>query len=372
MTLYKWSQTASADATADSTINWAEGQAPSSVNDSARAMMAATAKYRDDIAGAIVTTGTSTAYAVLSYQGFDTLAHLSGQMIAFTPHATNAATVTLNVDTLGPKPLRTAPGAELASGVIIQGTPYIALYNNTDGAFYLQGMFGNPYSIPLGAGLDYWLPTAPNSSFAFPFGQAISRTAYATLFASMGNAFGGGDGSTTFNLPDKRGRVSASTDDMGGTSASRLTSGFFGSVAHPGATGGAESHALTVAEIPAHAHGNTLNDPGHAHVELFPVPAGGATYNESFSGSGTGTLSSLGGNPLTAASTTGISINNANQGGGNAHVIVQPPLFATTSFGFCKDVERCRIPERVPKTRGPPEVSLSLRRVSILARGDKL
>ncbi len=39
MTLYKWSQTASSDATADSTINWAEGQAPSSVSDSARAMM---------------------------------------------------------------------------------------------------------------------------------------------------------------------------------------------------------------------------------------------------------------------------------------------------------------------------------------------
>ena len=55
MTFYKWSQTASADATADGTVNWAEGQSPSSVNDSARAMMAATAKYRDDIAGAIVT-----------------------------------------------------------------------------------------------------------------------------------------------------------------------------------------------------------------------------------------------------------------------------------------------------------------------------
>lgn len=69
MTLYKWSQTASADATADSTINWAEGQAPSSINDSARAMMAATAKYRDDIAGAIVTGGTATAYTVLLTRG---------------------------------------------------------------------------------------------------------------------------------------------------------------------------------------------------------------------------------------------------------------------------------------------------------------
>jgi len=167
MTLYKWSQTASADATADSTINWAEGQAPSSVNDSARAMMAATAKYRDDIAGAIVTSGTSTAYAVSSYQGFDTLAHLNGQMIAFTPHTTNGQTVTLNLDGLGAKPLRSAPNTELVAGTIIQGTPYVAVYNNTDGAFYLQGFFGNPYSVPLGAGMDYWGSTAPNSSFVF-------------------------------------------------------------------------------------------------------------------------------------------------------------------------------------------------------------
>jgi hypothetical protein len=132
MTLYKWSQTASSDATADSTINWAEGQAPSSVNDSARAMMAATAKYRDDIAGAIVTGGTSTAYTVSSYEVFDTLAHLNGQVIAFTPHTTNGATVTLNVDSLGARPLRTSPGAELLAGTIIQGTPYVAVYSNSD------------------------------------------------------------------------------------------------------------------------------------------------------------------------------------------------------------------------------------------------
>src|SRR5262245_54777847 len=146
MTLYKWSQTASADATADSTINWAEGQAPSSINDSGRAMMAAIAKYRDDIGGAIATGGTSTAYTVSSYEVFDNLAHLGGQMIAFTPHTTNAATVTLNVDGLGAKPLRTAPNTELLAGTIIQGTPYVAVYSNTDGVFYLQGFFGNPYN----------------------------------------------------------------------------------------------------------------------------------------------------------------------------------------------------------------------------------
>jgi len=322
MTLYKWSQTASADATADSTINWAEGQAPSSVNDSARAMMAATAKYRDDIAGAIVTSGTSTAYTVSSYQAFDTLGHLGGQVIAFTPHATNGATVTLNVDSLGAKPLRSAPGVELQAGTIIQGTPYVATYNNGDGAFYLQGFFGNPYNIPLAGGLPFFGTTAPNSSFVFPYGQAISRSAYAALFSLVGTAYGSGDGSTTFNIPDLRGRVIAGKDDMGGSAASRLTSGGSGITGTTlGATGGAEIHALTIAELPAHTHANTLTDPGHVHGEVTPVPGGGAT-NSCPTGVSATTANIF--NTLTAQ--TGIILTNASVGSGNAHNIAQPTI----------------------------------------------
>src|SRR2546430_518485 len=116
MAFWSWSRTAASNATADGTINWAEGQRPSSVNDSARAMMARTAEWRDDISGTIATGGTSTAYTVSSNQGFDTLAHLSGAMVAFVPHASCGATVTLNVDGLGAKALRTSPGVELPSG----------------------------------------------------------------------------------------------------------------------------------------------------------------------------------------------------------------------------------------------------------------
>lgn len=255
MPWFNWSQTASANATADATINWAEGQAPSSINDSARAMMAATAKYRDDIAGAIVTGGTSTAYTVASYSAFDTLAHLANQVIAFSPHVTNGATVTLNVDGLGAKPLRSSPGVELLAGTIIQGTPYVALYNNSDGAFYLQGYYGNPYNIPLAAGLDFWGTTAPNSSFAFPAGQAISRTTYSTLFAIMSTTYGSGDGSTTFNLPDKRERVSV----MKTTAASRLTSTYFGGDSTAmGAVGGAERETLITANLPPYTPAGTI------------------------------------------------------------------------------------------------------------------
>src|SRR6266436_5968429 len=133
MALYTWSQTAGSNAASDSAINWQEGQAPSSVNDSARAMMAAIAKYRDDISGAIVTGGSSTFYTLSSFQVFDSFAHMNGAMVAFTPHVTNGDTVVINVDGLGNRPLRTAPGVELKAGTIIQGTPYVATYNNSDG-----------------------------------------------------------------------------------------------------------------------------------------------------------------------------------------------------------------------------------------------
>jgi microcystin-dependent protein len=320
MSIYSWSQTASNNATADATINWVEGQAPSTINDSARAMMSATAKYRDDIAGAIVTTGTSTAYAVTSYSVFDTLAHLNGQMIAFTPHTTNGATVTLNVDSLGAKPLRSAPNTELLAGVLIQGTPYLAVYNNTDGAFYLRGFYGNPYNIPLAGGLDYWGGTAPNSAFAFAFGQAISRTTYANLYALIGSAYGAGDGSTTFNLPDKRGRVSAGADGMGGVNAGRLSGATVNSVGI-GGVGGTETHALTTNEIPAHTHANTLTDPGHQHSAFIVSSGVGGTAQTTI---GTGGAFSF--DNKTANASTGISLTNASQGGGAAHTNVQPTI----------------------------------------------
>ena len=256
MSFWKWSRTASANANADASVNWAEGMPPSAVNDSGRAMMAAAAKYRDDLSGVIVTAGTATAYTVSSYQVFDTLAHLDGKVIAFTPHVTNDAGPTLNVDGLGAKPLRAAHGADLQSNVLLSGTPYVALYNNANAEFVLQGMTANPYGIPLAGGLDYWADTTPGSAYAFPTGQAISRTAYAALFNLVGTKFGTGDGSTTFNLPDKTGRASVMIE---GT-ATRLTSNYFGGDSTKiGATGGGESVTLATGNLPPYTPTGTVN-----------------------------------------------------------------------------------------------------------------
>ncbi|QIP08547.1 tail fiber protein [Bradyrhizobium symbiodeficiens] len=334
MTLYKWSQTASADATADSTINWAEGQSPASVNDSARAMMAAIAKYRDDVAGAIVSSGTSTAYAVNTYQVFQSLSQLDGQVIAFTPHTTNGATVTINVDSLGAKPLRSAPGGELPAGVLIQGTPYAAHYNNADAAFYLAGFFNNPYNVPIGSCIDFFGAMAPNSSFVLAYGQAVSRTAYPTLFSIFGVTYGSGDGSTTFNIPDCRGRIVAGRDDMGGATASRLSSSYFGGAATSlGATGGAESHPLTVSQHATLTSSGTITVyPNGDNTKIVPVGDGGFTLTNAQPGSAVRYVNQSGGTAVSNATffSGSNSLSTSGTGGstGAAHNNVQPTIIA--------------------------------------------
>jgi microcystin-dependent protein len=73
-------------------------------------------------------------------------------------------------------------------------------------------------------------------------GQAVSRTDYSDLFSAIGTTFGPGDGSTTFNLPDLRGRVPIG-QDTGQAEFDTLAE-----------TGGEKAHTLTVTEMPAHDH----------------------------------------------------------------------------------------------------------------------
>ena len=314
---YNWSRTASSNATADSTVNWAEGMAPSAVNDSARAMMASTAAFRDDISGAIITGGTSTAYTITSYQVFNSLANLDGKVIAFTPHATSGGTCTLNVDGLGAKPLRSAPSVELPSGTLVLGTPYVAVYNNSDSAFYLHGIFGNPYNMPLAGGMDFWGTTVPNSAFAFPIGQAISRTTYSALFDIMGTTYGVGDGSTTFNLPDKTGRVSA----MKEATATRLTTAGGGvDGATMGSASGQQTKTLITDNLPPYTPSGTISVSGNTPVREGAVNGSPSTQLVYMPGGGSGTDN-------ISLTVTGATFTGSAQGGSSTPIgVVQPTI----------------------------------------------
>lgn len=104
-------------------------------------------------------------------------------------------------------------------------------------------------------------------------GTAVSRSSYGALFAYLGTAWGPGDGSSTFNLPDLRGRAPIGVGAGSGLTARALAE-----------VGGVEAVSLTGAQsgVPAHQHAVgglsaalnstavTINDPGHSHADVAP------------------------------------------------------------------------------------------------------
>lgn len=148
---------------------------------------------------------------------------------------------------------------------------------------------------------------APPPGWLLCNGSAVSRTQYAALFSAIGTSFGGGDGATTFNLPDLRGRFLRGVDQGAGNDPDRASRGAM-------AVGGNSGDAVGTVEgsqFGSHAHG--VNDPGHTHG-----PSAGnvfVTWNFVTVNGDFGSIANPGGAAVDssniAASQTGISIQNS-------------------------------------------------------------
>jgi len=140
----------------------------------------------------------------------------------------------------------------------------------------------------LPAGLEaLWAGAVAPAGWHLEDGSALLRATFAALFAAIGTTYGAGNGSTTFNVPDMRGRTPVGRDT--GQSEFDVL----------GETGGAKTHTMTVAEMPSHSHQytnrfgnvntgstwaamsnqNNVSAPSASNVSTQPTGGGGAHNN---------------------------------------------------------------------------------------------
>ena len=201
--------------------------------------------------------------------------------------------------------------SDLSSGVVA-GQPILASqFADVKNALedlreFVDEFRGRYYYTPVGVVVPFAGSSAniPPAGWFVCDGQAVSRSTYSDLFSVIGTEYGTGDGSTTFNVPDLRGRVpfglnsaNSDVDDLSDNDGIVTLANRRPRHAHSASTSVA-AHDLN------HGHGASVSDPGHAHaIGARPNSTSGATYNAAT------TASNLGDNGnVVRAATTGISV----------------------------------------------------------------
>lgn len=254
----KWSVDAATNDTSDPDIFLAEGQPPPTLNNAARGIMAGVAKLLADQAGGLPAVGgAGGAIVVSTNQGFDATDVTRPFEIAFYMDAANTGPCTLSVDgttarsLVRPNFTNVGPGDLPDASVIrVRRDPLTSRY-----------VVVTPHIAPAGRIEAFGLEVSVPPGYVVCDGRAVSRTDYAALFQRISTTYGAGNGTTTFNVPDLRGRAAFGADNMGGVDAGRLSAagGITGAV---GSSGGTETVTLTEAQLAAHDHTGSTGTAG--------------------------------------------------------------------------------------------------------------
>ncbi len=181
-----------------------------------------------------------------------------------------------------------------------------------------------PAGAPVAAVVSTAAAAAP-AGWLLCDGAAVSRADYSALFAAIGTDWGAGDGATTFNVPDLRGRVVVGVGAAVGLTARGR-----------GERGGAETHTLTEAELAAHNHTASTSAAGshrhpaagsHSHGYQRPRWVSGGALDAIYAGYGgltPASTSAAGSHQHPAAGSHRHAVAVNDSGGGGAHNNMQP------------------------------------------------
>lgn len=315
--IWSWSKNAADNDDADSSIVWLENQAPSTVNNSARQMMGRVAELLEDVAPVRASTGAANVYNVTinsSPPGWT-----QNLRFTFRAHQANTSAALVSVNGLPTKPLRRRSGVALAPAEIDSGAPLTCVYvQATDEVLIVAGQ-----APALGTSADVvarivrtgttmlWHTSTIPAGWLECNGAAVSRTTYAELFGVLGTSYGPGDGATTFNLPDYRGKfprgwANGSTNDPDRASRTNRGDG----------TTGDQPGTNQAAATASHTHGATLSTSVSGTLPTTATASGG-TLAVSVSGS-LATTATLSGGSALSVSTSGTLSTTATLSGGTA------------------------------------------------------
>jgi microcystin-dependent protein len=235
--------------------------------------------------------------------------YVAGMTLSFIPVNTNTGAVTIDVDGLGAKNIFVGATGTFTGGELVAGQIAQIEYDGT--RFQLMNVQA---TVPVGSIIAVGRASPPPGWLAAN-GSAVSRTTYAALFAAIGTAFGAGNGSTTFNVPDLRDRVAIGSGtlyalaDTGGSKDAIVVSH-----THTANGVGDHQHFVVSSEQGATQQFNTTVNSGN----FASAWTGTSGLNESYNMSGVGTTSNIG--LSSAAGAHNHSINSTGTSGTNANL----------------------------------------------------
>ena len=186
-------------------------------------------------------------------------------------------------------------------------------------------------STPVGTMQDYaGLDTRVPIGWLLCDGAEYAEATYVTLFDTLSTTYNtGGETVNFFRVPDLRGRVAAGKDDMGGSSANRITVPFNGDTL--GISGGSETHVLLLSELAVHDHLCFFNESINNNPSLT-LPGDGSPYSRRGNNAGEAQQDSYDIHGSTTGKVPNIGITSSAgldgflDAGGNAHNNVQPTM----------------------------------------------